>query len=89
MSNKASCIKCEYCDNVLENKEEYVKHLETYKHFICKYCEKDFFKADDLYFHFINQHTEEGLKKPHQCENCERRYGLLKNLNKHKKAKGH
>ena len=48
MSNKAKSLK-------------YATDLETYRNFICKYCEKDFFHRHDLYFHFINQHTVGGV----------------------------
>ena len=51
---KIYLIMCKYCGMKVE---DYTKHLESYKHYICKFCDKDYFLADELYHHFIKEHS--------------------------------
>ena len=74
MCAAVSCIKCEYCAMVFEKMEEYVTHLESYKHFICSYCEKDFFTANELYFHFLNKHAGKDFGMKYICGKCGKYY---------------
>ena len=82
-------VMCEYCRTLLKNKVEYTNHLENFRHCICKYCEKDFFLPDELYIHFLNEHSENRQNKQFQCGKCKRRFGYLRNLKHHMKNKGH
>ena len=63
------------------------KHLESYKHYICKFCNADYFLTDELYHHFIKEHSEDRQKKPYCCEKCGCTFGRLWILNRHKKGK--
>ena len=82
---KMDLITCQYCGMKVG---DYTKHLEEYKHYICKFCNKDYFLADELYHHFIKEHSE-GQKKPYSCEKCGYTSGQLGHLNRHKKRKNH
>ena len=79
-------ITCEYCGMKVE---DYTKHLESYKHYICKFCDKDYFLADELYHHFIKEHSEDRMKKPYSCKKCGCTFGQLGHLNRHKNRKNH
>ena len=74
---KMDLITCQYCGMKVEN---YTKHLEEYKHYICKFCNKDYFLADELYHHFIKEHSE-GQKKSYSCKKCARTFSRLWCLN--------
>ena len=82
-------IICKYCQTILINEEGYINHLEHFKHFICKYCEKDFFLAEELYSHFIKEHSKNSVNKQFTCEKCGAKFGYLRNLKRHMKNKGH
>ena len=83
---KMDLITCQYCGMKVG---DYTKHLEEYKHYICKFFNKDYyFLADELYHLFIKEHSE-GQKKPYSCKKCARTFSQLWCLNRHKKHKNH
>ena len=81
--------KCKYCQTIIKNEEDYINHLKHYKHWICKYCQKDFFLAEELYSHFIKRHSKNSVNKQFTCEKCGAKFGYLRNLKHHMKNKGH
>ena len=79
-------VICQSCGDKSGNLQEYINHLEGYKHFCCKFCNNKYFTADELYYHFIDEHAIK-KEKLFKCEKCKKKYVHLYHLYRHKRNK--